>query len=281
MALFPPYLASFVVLVLLVLLVLLDLFTVRYDYSSPPLCEESAAVALPVCPPCAAAAEKKKGNCATPIPGDIENWFFNHKVGRVVWKWHHYFDIYEEIFRRFRWEDHPVSFVEIGTRDGGSLEMWKSYFGPSSRIIGIDINPKAEVFHNIERNITMHIGSQNDRDFLKKVVSKVGAGTVQIVLDDASHDPVHQLTSFEELLPILAPYSVYVVEDVLYGDSVFMSKMYAIIHSQMNLRGPADPYFEVALFKGIAAVFIRPPRYQPRRDSKQGDIAIECGFQSC
>ena len=177
-----------------------------------------------------------------PIPGDFEKWFFNHTEGKIVWKWHHYFDIYEEILRRFRQRDHPVTMVEIGTRDGGSLEMWKQYFGPSSRIIGMDINPNARAFEDPRKNIAMHIGSQNDRyvpysarnaqqnltrftrSFLRTVVDKIGAGKVQIVLDDASHVPEDQLTSFEELIPLMAPYSVYVVEDVLDGNSKLMKR---------------------------------------------------------
>jgi len=100
---------------------------------------------------------------AGPIPGDFEYWFFNHTEGRIVWKWHHYFDIYEEIFRRFKQREHPITMLEIGTRDGGSLDMWKQYFGPSSKIIGLDINPHAQAFEDSRRNISMHIGSQNDR----------------------------------------------------------------------------------------------------------------------
>ena len=44
------------------------------------------------------------------------------------------------------------------------------------------------------------------------------------MLDDASHVPDDQLTSFEELIPLMAPYSVYVVEDVLDGNSKLMKR---------------------------------------------------------
>ena len=55
--------------------------------------------------------------------------------------------------------------LEIGVRDGGSLDMWKNYFGPTSRIIGLDFNPNAQVFNDPERNISVLIGSQSDRYF--------------------------------------------------------------------------------------------------------------------
>ena len=36
--------------------------------------------------------------------------------------------------------------MEIGVFNGGSLKIWKNYFGPDSRIIGIDINPECKRF---------------------------------------------------------------------------------------------------------------------------------------
>jgi hypothetical protein len=35
--------------------------------------------------------------------------------------------------------------LEIGVQSGGSLEMWKSYFGPNLRYYGVDINPYTKV----------------------------------------------------------------------------------------------------------------------------------------
>ena len=43
-----------------------------------------------------------------------------------VHKWHHYFDIYERHFGRYR--DRPIRMLEIGVFRGGSLRMWKEYF---------------------------------------------------------------------------------------------------------------------------------------------------------
>ena len=40
-----------------------------------------------------------------------------------VHKWHHYFDIYERHFGRYR--DRPIKMLEIGVFRGGSLRMWK------------------------------------------------------------------------------------------------------------------------------------------------------------
>src|SRR6266705_2645761 len=69
----------------------------------------------------------------------ISEYFFNNR-GRLIHKWHHYFEIYHRHFARFRGRS-PV-IVEIGVFHGGSLQMWRNYFGPGARTIGIDIDPR-------------------------------------------------------------------------------------------------------------------------------------------
>ena len=53
-----------------------------------------------------------------------------------------YFQVYEDIFSKY--VDKKITFVEVGVLHGGSLSMWKEYFGKKARIIGIDLNPKAK-----------------------------------------------------------------------------------------------------------------------------------------
>ena len=65
--------------------------------------------------------------------------YFDQNTGRVIDKWQHYFEIYDNHFRKFRGTE--VVLLEIGTYQGGSLQMWKHYFGDKAKIYGIDINP--------------------------------------------------------------------------------------------------------------------------------------------
>ena len=53
-----------------------------------------------------------------------------------------YFQIYEEIFNEYIGKE--IVFVEVGVLHGGSLFMWKEYFGSKARIIGIDLDPNAK-----------------------------------------------------------------------------------------------------------------------------------------
>ena len=73
-------------------------------------------------------------------------------------KWKHYFPVYQRHFGKFVNTD--VIFIEIGCGVGGSLQMWKRFFGPRARIIGIDINPACRAFS--EDKIEVCIGDQSD-----------------------------------------------------------------------------------------------------------------------
>jgi len=127
---------------------------------------------------------------------------------RVINKWKHYFPIYERHFKDFVYK--PVTFMEIGCGLGGSLPMWKRYFGPHARIVGIDINPECKRFE--EDQIEIYIGQQQDCQFLQSLIDEVG--TPDIVLDDGSHVMSHIMASFQFLYPRMLKNGIYMVEDL-------------------------------------------------------------------
>jgi len=127
---------------------------------------------------------------------------------RVIHKWKHYFPIYERHFKDF--VSKPLTFVEIGCGQGGSLQMWKRYFGPHARIVGVDINPKCKTFE--EDQIEVRIGQQQDHEFLKRLMDEFGPP--DIVLDDGSHVMSHVSGTFQFLYPRIAKNGVYLVEDL-------------------------------------------------------------------
>ena len=134
--------------------------------------------------------------------------YFSHNKGRMILKWHHYFDIYHNHFCRFR--DQPVTILEIGAYQGGSLQMWKSYFGPNAKIYGVDINPRCKELE--EDQIRIFIGDQADRGFLRELREEIGH--IDIVIDDGGHTMIQQITTFEELFPFIGETGIYLVEDL-------------------------------------------------------------------
>jgi hypothetical protein len=59
-------------------------------------------------------------------------------------KYKNYFEIYDQLFNSYI--NKKIVFVEIGIFQGGSLQMWRKFFGNKARIIGIDVNPEAKRF---------------------------------------------------------------------------------------------------------------------------------------
>ncbi len=134
--------------------------------------------------------------------------YFHNNPGRLIDKWQHYFEIYHRHFERFRGKSPLV--VEIGVFHGGSLQMWRNYFGPGARIVGIDTNPACRQFE--DDATTILIGDQADRGFLAQVRERFPR--VDILIDDGGHTMVQQITTFEELYPHVQPHGVYLCEDL-------------------------------------------------------------------
>jgi methyltransferase family protein len=138
---------------------------------------------------------------------DLEAYFRGH-TGRRLHKWMHYFEVYDRHFARFR-EQSPVV-VEFGVSQGGSLEMWKDYFGPGARLYGVDINPECKRF---ERDgVRIFIGDQSDRTFLRSIAKEIPY--IDILIEDGGHMMDQQIATFEELFPVVQPNGVYLCEDL-------------------------------------------------------------------
>lgn len=134
--------------------------------------------------------------------------YFKKNKGRLIHKYHHYFDIYERHFHKYRKK--KVTILEIGIFQGGSLQMWKNYFGKNAVIYGVDINPKCKAFE--EKNIKIFIGSQSDREFLRHLKTQIPK--VDILIDDGGHTMKQQIVTFEELYDHVKEDGVYLCEDL-------------------------------------------------------------------
>lgn len=137
---------------------------------------------------------------------DLRN-IFNEHEGKLIHKWDHYFDIYERYLSQFR--DREIAMLEIGVSHGGSLQMWKKYFGPKAKIFAIDVNPACKKLE--EENIQIFIGSQSDRSFLESVAQQLPP--LHFVIDDGGHTMKQQIVSFEVLKKYIVDDGVYICED--------------------------------------------------------------------
>lgn len=120
--------------------------------------------------------------------------------GRPFHKWEHYYDIYDRWFSRYRGEELTV--LEVGVDKGGSLELWRKYFGESARIVGADIK-EIEI-----AGFEIRVADQRDFASMRKLRD---IGPIDILIDDGRHTMDAQITTFRALYPSVR--GLYCVED--------------------------------------------------------------------
>ena len=138
---------------------------------------------------------------------DLQGIFDSHS-GKRVEKWAHYFEIYDRHFSKFRNTD--VHIVEIGVSHGGSLQLWKEYFGAQAHIFGVDINPHCQALE--EDQVRIFIGDQSDKEFLERLARDIPR--IDILIDDGGHFFDQQINTFEILFPKISVNGVYLCEDL-------------------------------------------------------------------
>jgi 23S rRNA U2552 (ribose-2'-O)-methylase RlmE/FtsJ len=150
-----------------------------------------------------------------PAPGPLETYFDEYQEGPGIWKWRHYFSAYERHLCKFVGKAPVV--VEIGVHSGGSLRMWREYFGAGARIVGVDLEA-CKAYEN--KDTTIVVGDQADPEVLRQVAA-ISPDGIDVVIDDGGHRPHQQIATLEGLLPHLRQGGVYIVEDVHGRDNSF------------------------------------------------------------
>ena len=137
-----------------------------------------------------------------------------------------FFEIYDELFSKYRGKN--ITFVEIGVKWGGSLLMWKKYFGENSRIIGVDLIPEVK---NLEKyGVEIFIGDQSSPTFWESFYNKVGK--IDILLDDGAHTNEAQIISTYNSVKNINDGGLIVIEDILssYQKSYLNPSKYSFVN---------------------------------------------------
>ena len=121
---------------------------------------------------------------------------------------HEYTPIYWDLLNKQR--DLVKNVLEIGVNKGCGLRMWEEFF-PNARIVGLDIETET-LF--AEGRIECFKADQNDPASLAHALAMAGSGPYDLIVDDGSHQMIHQMTSMKTLLPFLSDIGVYVIEDI-------------------------------------------------------------------
>lgn len=117
----------------------------------------------------------------------------------------------------------PTAFkvLEVGIKAGASLRMWADYF-PNAQIYGLDVDSNTMIN---EGRIHSFQCDQGNEDQLRQVVQKLGTN-FDLIIDDGSHEPAHQMLTAKMLMPLLKDGGLYVVEDIWVGHDIRLSDTY-------------------------------------------------------
>ncbi|WP_051044853.1 class I SAM-dependent methyltransferase [Methylobacterium sp. B1] len=136
---------------------------------------------------------------------------FFTKTGKSATKWEQYLSIYEVELGPYLVRGAPVSILEIGVQNGGSLELWGDYLPAGSRIIGIDIDPKVGELTFANPLISAHVQDATDAAGIDDLLQHQD---FDIIVDDGSHLCSHVKQSFDILFGRLKPGGKYIIEDL-------------------------------------------------------------------
>lgn len=148
------------------------------------------------------------GPSAAAVNDDLRLYRAFKRSPRLSIKVDSYFQVYEQLFGPY--VDRPVVFVEVGILNGGSLFMWREFFGPQARIIGVDANPAAKQWE--AQGFEIHIGDQSDETFWDEFYRRVGE--VDLLLDDGGHTNSQQVVTAAKAFERVRDGGLVVVEDV-------------------------------------------------------------------
>lgn len=129
----------------------------------------------------------------------------------------YYAPVYELLLQDRRMRTHAVLEIGIGTPEamkhvpryqpGASLRMWREYF-PNAHVFGMDIDHRV-LFE--ERFIhTCRVDQGNANELGRHVVGL----HFDLIVDDGSHKPEHQILGVKVLMPHLQKGGLYIIEDV-------------------------------------------------------------------
>jgi hypothetical protein len=200
------------------------------------------------------------------LRNELREYFEAHSEGNGIWKFDHYFDFYHRYLSKFI--NAPITLLEIGIYSGGSLPMWRKFFGPSARIWGVDIEPACASYAS--EGIEVFIGSQADREFLAGIRPNEG---IDVCIDDGSHVPEHQITSFEAIFPRLNPGGVYICEDIHGCHNRFHDYLNGLIKGLNTMMPSQDKFATPAsnLQRWVRAVHVYP--YAVVIEKREGEMA--------
>lgn len=135
---------------------------------------------------------------------------FREHTGNISDKWSVYMDEYQKLFSDIR--KRPISMLEIGVQNGGSLEVWGRFFPNAEVIVGCDIDDKCSEICFDDSRIRLVTGDINNSATVEQIHEH--SSRYDVIIDDGSHLSSDVIRTFSKLFPLLRTPGLYIIEDV-------------------------------------------------------------------
>lgn len=122
--------------------------------------------------------------------------------------WHRFTNIYEDHFHSLETVD---SILEFGVFEGNSIR-WLCERFPSANIVGADIVPLQDSWPRSPQVSYLQV-DQGKRGAVNAMFRSLER-QYDLIIEDGSHIPEHQVTCFVEGFPYVKPGKLYIVEDI-------------------------------------------------------------------
>ena len=117
---------------------------------------------------------------------------------------------YDKEFEKY--QDKPISLLEIGVESGGSLIVWNEYFPNATLIMGLECHQphiqKAQHYTQNLWNVRVVNADAYNAEFVNQLPQ------FDIIIDDGPHDKESQLKSMNLYCNKIKPGGCYVIEDI-------------------------------------------------------------------
>lgn len=161
---------------------------------------------------------------------------------------HSYLELYDLLFAPYCMNT-GMKLLEIGNHQGGSMALWDDYFA-DCELYGIEMNTLDSLANFAASRDKVTIFQGTDAYKKETVATLQNAGfQFDIIIDDGSHQPVHQLFVLNEYYPLLKPEGTMIIEDVVSlpmaanivnGMTTLSSNDRIAIFDRSNVKGTPD-----------------------------------------
>lgn len=147
-------------------------------------------------------------------PNELE--VLGRKYGTDKVSKHHYGPVYFDLFHNNSKRRNVKKVLEIGPAEGAGIKMFRDFF-PNATIYGAEIDQnRVDKLQGLDRIEVYHCDQSKESD-LVELLKRTGTN-IDLVIDDGSHDPKHQLFTCLILMTYLDKGVTYIIEDVAHPE---------------------------------------------------------------